>query len=111
MILIPINYRLLQMGNIKMMIGPWLLCLIILNSDLQTRLSSSITIPGMVIPPKTFTQLLDSNYEINIVGYNTSTVGTFLRAMLAQNHSLVLRLHSKFRRHYQFNDQVCLTWF
>lgn len=101
-----VKHRLLQMGNIKMMIGPWMICLIILNSDLQTRLSASITIPDTIIPPKTFEELIDSNYEINFIGINTSTAGLNFLEMIERNNSMALRLQSKLTRNYPFTKQV-----
>ncbi len=73
--------------------------------DLQTRMSASLTIPGMTILPKTFEDLAESDYQINFFGYPLQGWETF-QALVSGNNSLAAKLNQKIADKYTISKQV-----
>ena len=57
-------------GIVNIMIGLWLLCLIVVSCAYRSELLSAIVIPKYIMPPQTFAQLVESDYEIGGIFYS-----------------------------------------
>jgi hypothetical protein len=84
----------------KLLLGPWLLIGIVLGCELKTQLISRLTQPQFSQPPKTFSDLIKSQFKIAIVGIN-DTAGTVLKT---SKH-----LQSKISHHYNASQWVGLS--
>jgi hypothetical protein len=59
----------------------WLLALIVLSSGYKSQVISALLTPFMVTPPKTFLELVRSDYDVSAVLYNESFYGESFRQL------------------------------
>ncbi|XP_035712150.1 uncharacterized protein LOC118437315 [Folsomia candida] len=58
-------------GKIKLVLGPWLLSLILLSSDMQSVIVSSLSTTDFAFAPRSFEELVSSKFKISFFGNDT----------------------------------------
>lgn len=93
---------------IRLLLAPWLLGLLLLNSEFRTQLVTTLTRGEVMMPPRTFNELARRlDYSINLNGANeTSSSIRFLA--LRRTKSLVSRIIERISKHSKLSETVSI---
>lgn len=98
-------FRQLAQGKIKLVLGPWLLSLILLSSDMQSVIVSSLSTPEFAVAPKNFEELVGSRFSIALFANDTGA-SKIIRTLSAEEgkESFFGKLETKIESAWTFAD-------
>lgn len=93
-----------QNWRVRIVSGIWFLSTILIVNMFRSKLTSSMVMPLMTLPPRNMAQLLKSDYKVNTFLYEETEFKDALDGLVEQGSTIAKQLNQTFDKHYNGID-------